>query len=132
MTIDRMRRASLFALPALALLAAAGKAEALSMRGPGGRPGGFRPIDPGIGNGHRPHRPIDPGIGNGQGAWQLPRGHVSRRAIIGEGGNGPDPQPRPTRWRNRQGGLLDGPEPRPRGPGGYYSCHPRLQRQGRC
>lgn len=127
------RRAAFAAILGAASLAATSQGQALSMRGAGGRsPGGFRPIDPGIGNGHHPQRPIDPGIGNGQGSWQLPRGHVSRRAIISEGGNGPDPQPRPMGWRNRQGGLLGGIEPRPRGPGGYYSCHPRLQRQGRC
>lgn len=134
MTIDRMRRASLFALPAFALLAAAGKAEALSMRGPGGRPGGFRPIDPGIGNGQRPQRPIDPGIGNGQGSWSLPRGHVSRRAIVSGGGNGPDPMPRPGRWRNHQGGLLGGLNPQAPSGGGYpgYVCHPRRRAAGLC
>ncbi|WP_439575770.1 hypothetical protein [Phreatobacter sp.] len=120
MTIDRMRRASLFALPALALLAAAGKADALTIRGPGGRPGGFRPIDPGIGNGQR--------------AWSLPRGHLSRRAIIGEGGNGPDPRPRPMGWRNRQGGLLGGLNPQAPTPSGYpgYACHPRRRMAGLC
>lgn len=134
MTIDAMRRASLFALPALALLAAAGKAEALTVRGPGGQPGGFRPIDPGIGNGQRPHRPIDPGIGNGQGAWRLHHGHVSRRAMVSGGGNGPDPMPRRGRWRNPQGGLLAGLNPQAPTAGGYpgYVCHPRPRAAGLC
>ena len=127
------RLAACAAVLGAATLAAASPSEALSMRGPGGRsPGGFRHIDPGIGNGGG-GRHIDPGIGNGQPAgWSLPRGHTSRRTIIGGHGNGPDPQPLPQRWRNRQGGLLGGLNQAPTGLGGYYHCHPRRWRMGLC
>jgi len=123
------RRAAFAAILGAASLATT-QSHALSMRGPGGRsPGGYRPIDPGIGNGHG-SRPIDPGIGNGRpGGWQH---SASRRGVIGGHGPGIDPQPRQPRWRNRQGGLLGGLNQPPSAPGGYYHCHPRYRRRGLC
>jgi hypothetical protein len=122
--------AALFAVAATSAFAAR-DASALTIRGPGGRPGGFRPIDPGIGNGQQPYRPIDPGIGNGRPnlGW-----HSSRRAVIGGHGNGPDPQPNRPRWRNSQGGLLGGLNPQAPTPYGYpgYVCHPRRRMAGLC
>ncbi len=110
------RRAAFAAILGAASLAAT-QSHALSMRGPGGRsPGGYRPIDPGIGNG----RP---------GGWQH---SASRRGVIGGHGPGIDPQPRPPRWRNRQGGLLGGLNQPPSAPGGYYHCHPRYRRRVLC
>jgi hypothetical protein len=127
------RRGVFAAILSTASLAALGarEASALSIRGPGGRPGGFRPIDPGIGNGRPPQRPIDPGIGNGQpGGWQ----RVARRSVVGDHGNGPDPQPGRRRWRNNQGGLLGGLNPQAPTPYGYpgYVCHPRRRAAGLC
>lgn len=122
------RRAAFAAILGAASLAAT-QSHALSVRGPGGRaPGGYRPIDPGIGNG-RGGRPIDPGIGNGRpGGWQH---SASRRGIIGDHGPGIDPSPRPTRWRNRQGGLLGGLN-HPPARNSPYHCHPRYRRRGLC
>jgi hypothetical protein len=115
------RRAAFAAILGVASLAAT-QSHALSIRGPGGRaPGGYRPIDPGIGNGSGP-RPIDPGIGNGRpGGWQH---GAPRRGVIGDHGPGIDPGPQPRRWRNRQGGLLGEVNQPPAVPGSFYRCHP--------